>query len=498
MVSILSDYLSRIMSAPPIERQSMISLFSMVVLTFFGYLATFYFAHVLGPAILGGYFLFLAYYGIFDLIGDGGFGGAAIKRISEGKERNEFFSAFIVLRVILLCGAITLLTLAHPYLVDLSEAGLFLPLLIAIITGSFYSSMYAGNYGQGKIGINKAGDLLNFFAKIIVQVSAVFLGYGLGGLFGGFIAGMLTGGFLLFRFLNLRLTRFSRYHLASLLSFSFWIFLTAGGNLVFSISDVILIGYFMTNTDVGIYRTALQLTSVATFMTIVLQGVLYPRISEWGVKGELERIQNSLSRAFSYSLLLAIPVCIGGWALGDWLLFYLYGAAFQAGASALYILLLMQVINVFMYFHIMSLNALNRPRNSFQSTAIAATANIGLNIALIPLFGILGAALATSAAMGVNTWLSRRYLRRIITISLDQKTIVHILTAAIAMGVLVVVLRLLIPLTSAIPLGAIVVAGALAYFILLFRLNPGFYRDIRDMVRQFGGPWPHWLDFYFT
>ncbi|MDD1673464.1 MAG: flippase [Methanomicrobiales archaeon] len=486
------------MSTRAIERHSSISLVTMLIVTFVGYLATFYFAHALGPSILGGYFLFLAYYGIFDLVGDGGFGGAAVKRISEGSEKDAFFSAFLALRIILLSGAVVVLFLAQPYLVDITGAGLFVPLILAILTGSLYSVTYAGVYGQGRVGIAKAGELISFFGRSLIQVIAVFLGYGLGGLLGGFIVGMITGGLLYLRFTNLLLVRFSRRHVKSLLMFSFWIFLTAGGNLIFSISDVVLIGYFLTNADVGIYRTTLQLTSVATFTTIALQTALYPQLSRWSAREEMSLIQMSISRAFTYSLFLAIPVATGGWLLGDRLLYYLYGDAFRAGGTALYVLLAMQVVNVFMYLQITSLNALDHPRDSFRVTTISAVMNVILNIGLIPVLGIFGAAIATTLAMGVNAFLSYLFLRRIVPVRVEHRSIRNILIASLIMGLAVLLLRTLISITSIVILVGFVAIGAGVYFTSLFSLDSEMYREIRNLVRSFGGPWPHWLDRYFT
>jgi O-antigen/teichoic acid export membrane protein len=476
----------------------MITLFTMVAVTLAGYVATFYFAHTQGPAILGGYFLFLAYYGIFDLVADGGFGGAAVKRISEGTEKNEFFSAFLALRILLLSGALLVLFFAQPYLVDITSAGLFLPLILAILTGSLYSSMYAGVYGQGKIGIGKAGELVGFFGRIVIQIAAVFLGFGLAGLLGGFIAGMIAGGLIFSRYINLSLVAFSVRHIKSLLSFSFWIFLTAGGNLVFSISDVILIGYFLTNTDVGIYRTALQLTSVATFTTIALTSVLYPQISGWSVRGEVGRIEQSLSRAITYSLLLAVPVGVGGWILGEPLLYYLYGADFTAGTEALFILLAMQIVNVFMYLQIMSLTAIDRPQDSFLATSIAAVLNIILNVGLIPIYGIPGAAIATALSMSLNALIAFFLLRRVVPVRIESKPVGSILGSSAIMGIAVSLLISIFPPTSPVILFAIVLVGAGVYVTSLSSLDRAMYQEIRDLVRSFGGPWPHWLDRYFT
>jgi O-antigen/teichoic acid export membrane protein len=163
----------------------------------------------------------------------------------------------------------------------------------------------------------------------------VFFGYGLAGLYGGFIAGLVAGGILYLRFLPLRFASYSWRHLKSLLKYSIWALLAAGTGLIFTYADVIMIGYFWSNFEVGIYRTTLQLTSVATFIAVSLNSVLFPKISRWSTENNLKAIERSLCRAFSYSLLLAVPVCAGGLIIGDRLLYYFYGAPFVAGTPAL-------------------------------------------------------------------------------------------------------------------------------------------------------------------
>ena len=78
--------LSPIMRIEPLRRQSLVTLFTTLALTTVGFLSTMYFAHAVGESVLGAYFLFLAYFNTLNLIFDGGLGGAAVKRISEGRE----------------------------------------------------------------------------------------------------------------------------------------------------------------------------------------------------------------------------------------------------------------------------------------------------------------------------------------------------------------------------------------------------------------------------
>lgn len=91
-----------------------------------------------------------AYFNLFSLIGDAGFGGSVVKRISEGQEQNEFFSAFIALRIILLAASVSTLLLARPLLVDMDRSGMFFWMLLALVVGVFSNSMSIGNYGRAR------------------------------------------------------------------------------------------------------------------------------------------------------------------------------------------------------------------------------------------------------------------------------------------------------------------------------------------------------------
>jgi len=318
----------------------------------------------------------------------------------------------------------------------------------------------------------------------------VFLGFGVAGLTGGFVGGLIAGGVMNFRYLDLRLVRFKFSHLKNLTGFSFWIFLTASGSLVFSYADTILIGFFMTNADVGIYRTAFQLTSVATFATIAFHTVLYPKISNWGTQGQIREIENSLTRALTYSLFLAIPSCIGGWILGDKLLYYLYGESFVEGAPALFFLLLVQVVNVFVYLGTMSLTALNKPKDAFWITLIAAIVNILLDITLIPIIGITGAALATLIAMTLNALGAILLLSKVIEVKFEYGPVKHILCSAGLMGIIVLFIRVLVPLSHVIAVLAVVIIGALIYILVLFKLDRRIHNELKDLSGNLGVPWP--------
>jgi O-antigen/teichoic acid export membrane protein len=481
------------MDISPVQRQSLITVIWQITFTAIGFLSTMYFAHAVGASIMGAYFLFVAYNGVFGTVADGGFGNAAVKRISEGEEPNEYFSAYSVIRLLFTAIVLLFLIMFKPYFVDLNNSGMFTWLLIVFAVSLIVGIISSGTAGTGKMGVRTSCAGVGNISKLVVQVIAIYLGYEAAGLAAGAVVGLIIAALIEIRFLDLHFKRFTIEHIKKLSTFSFWIFLTSGGMLVFTQADTILIGYFMSNSDVGIYRIVFQFTSIATLTTYALRNTLWPRISRWGKLENTCLIEASLSRAISYSLVLAIPVFTGGILLGDKLLFFFYGEEFIAGYAALVVLLAVQIVNVFQYFFTMYLDALDRPKQSFKVTVVGVIANIILNILLIPLIGIFGAAVATLVTMVLNAFLARNELSSLMTIRLEKHTILAILQASIFMGAFVAGYRLLISFENIIDVLIPVIIGVAIYGIMLLKVDNTIHKEIMSIILKIGLPWPRWL-----
>jgi O-antigen/teichoic acid export membrane protein len=486
-------FFHQFMNMEPVRRQSLIHIGTNITITAVGFLSTFYLAHVLGPSVLGAYFLFLAYFGIFNLIVDGGFGGATAKRMSEGKDKEEFYSASAALRLMLLVVSLALLFVFRPYLVDLNSSDLFGWLVIALIVNLPFGIAAGGNYGLGKAGVVQGSNLMNNLTRIVLQVIFVFLGFQLAGLAGGFIAGLGAGFLFNYRYLEVRFCRFTWVHMKSLFTFSFWIFLAASGFFILTTADVIFIGYYMGNAEVGVYRVALQLASLGVFVALALENVFFPKFSSWNNEGKHEIIATSLSRAYTYSLVLAVPFCVGGWLLADKLLFYLYGEAFTGGTVTLRVLLLLYVIYVFQFLQIMTLNALNHPKDTFWITSLIVLVNIVLNIFMIPVIGITGAAIATFISILISASLGYLVLGKYISVKMERKPFVHILGATAVMALVIGGLRLVVPVVNLGYLFGLVIIGAGVYFVILFRIDRGIHDELKEMITHMGIFWPDFL-----
>jgi len=292
---------------------------------------------------------------------------------------------------------------------------------------------------------------------------------------------------------SMKIVRFGRQHLDSLLTFSGWAFITGLTGALMGYADTILVGYFLSNYEVGMYRTSFQLATIALFVMSALRTALYPKIASWMKEGETGSIENALARAITYSLALAIPAACGAWVIGSSLLYYLYGASFVAAGPALSLLFMVEIVTVFLSLETMCLGALNMPKSVFLITAIGAASTILIDILLIPIFGITGAALALLLGTTIFAIAAHLVLTKRIKVRIEKKPVLSIIISSIVMAVCVYAYQYFIPGTNVFFIAGAVVAGMLIYSLLLLRLDMEIRDEVRDMVTGIGLPWPVWL-----
>ncbi len=474
----------KIMNIGTIQRQSLISIVWQIALTLIGFMSTIYFVRFVGTEILGAYFLVLSYYSFINMVSDGGLGVAAIKRISEGEEPNEYLTTFFTVRLLFTIITVILLIIFRNYFANLNETGTFIWLLFLLILNGFLGFLGMGNAGSGKIGIHATCTFIGEVSKIVIQIIAVFLGFSLAGLVGGMIASLIISSILELKFFDLRFVKFKWTHIKNLTNFSFWLLLTSSGVLLYTNLDTILIGHFLGSADVAIYRVILQFSAFGLFVSNSLNATLWPKISRWGKTKDFKLIEKSLSRAISFSLLLAVPILVGGIILGDKLLYFFYGEDFAKGYGTLVVMLMVQVISVFQIFYLSYLGALDRQKDAFKVTSITAIINIILNYILIPIIGIIGAAIATLLTMILNALLAYLLLSKIINIRIERDSLLNILKSSFIMSIFVLIYRMTL-YKMIYPLNIIlipVLIGGLIFIFLILKFDKSVHAEIKNIL----------------
>jgi len=459
-----------------IQRHGTMYLISSMGITMIGFFATIFYAHWVGAGILGAYFLFLSFFNILCFITDLGIGYAGTQRICEGKDPNRFFTASLVLRI----GVYTLvaagLILFQEQFVDLNQTGLFWVLIFVVGIASIQTSVGMAISASNRLGLAASTTLINNIARIVVQVIAVFLGYQVYGLVGGLVVGILLELIIQLKFIDYHLKQFEWSHIKSLLSFSSWAVLISAGTILFDNVSLILIAYFLSVSDVGIFGVCWSFSFFALFISTALVNTLYVKVSRWNAQKDMSTIAGSLSRATTYSLIFALPILTGSILLGHNLLFYVYGASFANGATALVIIIALRVVQSVLNLYTNFLMATDHVNQAVAGILTGISINILLCVLLIPRLGITGAAIGAFVNVIISLFIVRSYLSRIIPVTLEIQPITHIVLATLVMTISIVVLNILPLNPGLLQTITMVVIGAAIYFGLLLKLN----RQIRD------------------
>ena len=191
-----------------VQRHGMMNLASTTTITLIGFLATIFYAHWVGPGVLGTYLLFLSIYSILSLFTDLGINYASTQRISEGKDQDFFYSAGFAMRIglflLLTCG----LVIFRDRFADLNEAGLFWVLVGVLGLGTIQSCISMAIGASNRQGLAATTSLINNVVRILVQIISVFLGYQVYGLIGGLVAGLFVQMVIDARFVDYHLKKF--------------------------------------------------------------------------------------------------------------------------------------------------------------------------------------------------------------------------------------------------------------------------------------------------
>jgi len=465
-----------------VQRHGTMYLISSIGITLVGFLATMFYAHWIGPGVLGQYFLFLSFFAIASLFTDLGIGYAATYRICEGKDPDEFFSASIVLRVSLwLIVAVVMLTF-HNYFGTLDQTGLLWILIAVLGISTLVSSCGTAIGASNRLGLAASVSLIQNITQIVIQVIAVFLGFKVYGLIGGLFAGLLTEIVIEIKYIDYQLKKFHWSHVKSIFSFSSWAFLSTFCTTLFDNTNPLIIAYFMPISDVGVFGVCWTFTVFALFVSTALCNTLFVKVSRWRSAGDWNAITIALSRATSYSLILAIPMLIGGAILGGHLLYYVYGASFAIGATALVIIIGARVVQSVLQLYSNFLMATDHVKHQFFGLFTGVIVNILLAYILIPVWGLPGAAVASLSNATVSAIICRHYLRKVIRIQIEMKTIRDILISTGIMAIIILPVDLFLK-QSLLATAAMVGLGAIIYLVVLFIINSQIREDVLKTVK---------------
>lgn len=469
-----------------IGQTSLVHFLSELVASVVGFVATIYFARILGAEVLGIYFLVVAIVSWLKVTGQMGVTSALTKRISEGEAESEFATAGILLIAAAFSVTSLAVVLARGYLESYIGYPAVPYLLFLLLTSLLLTYVHAVLRGEHLVHISAVLSPLETFGQSVIQIFLVATAFGVVGLFVGQAIGTAIAILVGVVMITSSLSTPDREHFEEIVSFAKYSWLGAIRGRVFNWIDIIILGFFVSNALVGIYSVAWRLVSFLMIFSLSISTALFPDMSNLSTKGDMEAIRGRLEDALGFTGLFLIPGLIGGTVLGSEIL-SIYGPEFQEGTVILSILIAAGLVHGYQHQLLNTLNAIDRPESAFRVNSVFIVLNVVLNIVLVYAYGWVGAAVATLVSIAVSAALGYYALSQYLRIRVPNTTIAAQWVAGAVMGAAILGIRSTLGLPDdawvrEAAIVALVLVGAGVYFVVLLAVSSKFRNVLRANI----------------
>lgn len=209
-------------------------------------------------------------------------------------------------------------------------------------------------------------------------------------------------------------TSATRLHVRAWLMSSVPLLLSGGMFLINSRTDVIMLGWLGSADDAGIYAAAARIAQLVTLPLFAANTVMGPRLAALIARGEEAAAQGMLTTSARLATasgfgLAVVLIAVAPWVLG------IFGAEFERGLWATVALCLAQAISSLAGTAFVVLVIMRREGLATAGVSVGVVVNITLNLWLIPVLGVTGAAVAAGVSLlawsAILIGISWRYTR---------------------------------------------------------------------------------------
>lgn len=363
-------------------------------------------ARYLGTAGYGKYAFVFAFLMFFGIITDLGINTILVREISRDKSlASKYIGNAAIMKLILSLSAVVLAMVVITILPYPADTMTYIYIMsLTLLFGSFsglYSTMFQVNL---KMEYSVVANLIDRILSASVILCIIFFHGSLLQIMIALMFSNLIG--LLVTYLYSK--NFVRMKFE--IDFDLWKFfvkeswplaLTAIFITIYWRIDQIMLSMMQGDVAVGYYAAAVNLTEIFGIIPSAFAISVFPLISEY-FKTSKSLHEKMYQLSFKYMVMIIIPIAMGTMLLAKPTVRLIFGEQFLPSASALQILMWS---NVFAFIGVINKRILisaNKQKIDFVFTSTSAIVNIILNLLLIPIYGIVGAGIATAISYGVG------------------------------------------------------------------------------------------------
>ena len=370
-----------------------------------GLLVGIWVARYLGPAQFGLFSYAVAFAALFSSIAKLGLDSIMVRDlVREPAQRDIYMGTAFWLK---LAGSLAMLGVIGIAL-QLTTCDSTTRLYIFIIaSGAIFQPFEVVDfYFQSKV-LSKFVSICKLIQLTISSLIKIFLIYIDSGLFWFVIVSLIdqitlaATLYLAYRYqkIGMYFKHFNRHVAKKLLIDSWPLVLSGLAVMIYMRTDQIMIKEMLGEKEVGLYSAATRISEIWYFVPILITNSIFPAILN--VKKDSPKYLFRLRVLFSVLVWIGILVAAITAFIYDWLIIFLYGQDYQQAGQVLMIHIWGGIFVALGAASGSWFVSENLQRYALYRTLLGASVNIALNFALIPKYGILGAAIGTVVAQSV-------------------------------------------------------------------------------------------------
>ncbi len=383
----------------------------------------------------GLFYSIVALLGMLAILRDLGLGIAIVKFISEFnvKRKDKLIKSTIVLVSLIelmLAGAISgILFLCSDFLAlnyfQLPISSLLIKLFsIYFFLFTINDILQQSFQGFQKMGLYSSVNLVRTIMIFLISMFLLDLGLGVLSPTYAFIIASFMISLIYIPILFKRVfpiffktnTEIDKAFIKKILFFGLPAMVTIVADMIITHTDILLLTAMTSLESVALYSAAQPIGKMVWFIAIAFSSVVLPITSELWALGKKSLIVRGCEDALKYLLLILVPPTLLILAFPQTVINIFFGESYTKAGLALQVLSLGGVFISIAYLNLAIISGIGKPRLNAKITSISAIVNVLGNLLLIPIYGFVGAAIATSSSFFLILLLSSLELRKVMRI----------------------------------------------------------------------------------
>ena len=299
-------------------------------------------------------------------------------------------------------------------------------------------------------------------------------------------AGTIAGAVLLHRHLGVHLTTPNRLEARALIGYGRSVGLLNATGVLHRTMDRFIVGAVFNPAAVTLIEIAIQVQNAASAVLAASSYAVIPSAAWLRARGDARALRELVLRGTKYSLLVTMPLVMGGIVLAAPLVRVWVGARYEDAAGLIAVALVSIAVAAPLQVGSNVLQGLGRAGLILRPAAIAVVANLASSLILVRVVGVVGVLQGTLVGAAILTPALARHVLRETGVPAREfarqalaPVVLPTLALACAAGAIVA-----LPLGSPATLVAGTLCGAAAYAVVSARWSVarGELRELRDLA----------------